>query len=277
MTVQKTANGKTTLVGFQKVYGTYKGTYNFRSIWLCGMAEQDILMNAVLTDFKCYDSNGNNLGVQINDTSNCEVIHYGEREDYAGCEAMYYCDEDASLYALYENKSLKYTEAEQTQDGTYRIDEYVMTAQFGDATKKYDYLYQYFTDEDERVYRRLHACKLIFETGDGSEVKTQVLNGDNGFMPMKPNAPTLDGKVFEGWYTAEGEEFDFDNMVTESQTVYAKWDKITYTSMTESNTFSTGKVICIVGAVVILGAAIACGTRIVIRGKKNGNKKEANK
>lgn len=277
VTVQKTTNGKTTLVSFQKVYGTYKENYNFRSIWLCGMAEQDILLNAVLTGFKCYDSNGNNLGVQVNDTSNCEIVHYGEREDYAGCEAMYYCDEDASLYALYENKTLKYTENKNTQDGTYRIDEYVMTAQIGDANREYDYLYQYFTDDEERVYRRLHSCQLIFETGDGSEVETQVLNADNGYMPMRPEEPTLEGKAFQGWYTSEGEEFDFQQLVTESQTVYAKWDKVTYTSMEGDGDFSPSKVVSVVATVMILGIAITCGTVIVVRGKRNESKKEANK
>ncbi len=277
VTVQKTVDGKTTLVDFQKIYGTYRDNYNFRTIWLCGLPDNDVLMNAVLTDLKCYDSNKNNLGVQVNDSATCKVVHYGEREDYSGCEAMYFCDADSSLYALYEDKTLKYTEAENTTAGTYRIEEYTMTAKVGEATKEYEYLYQYFTDDEERVYRRLSTCKLIFDTGEGSKVETQVLNADNGYLPMKPNDPTLKGRVFKGWYTAEDEEFDFTNMVTESQTVYAKWDKAAYASLDEGNTLSVTKIVSIASTVVVLGAAIACGTVIIVRGKKNGGKKEAHK
>ena len=277
VTIQKTVDGKTTLVDFQKIYGTYTDAYKFRSIWLCGYPDEGIVMNAVLTDFKCYDSNKNNLGVQVNDIRTCEVTHYGEREDYAGCEAMYYCDTDSSLYALYQDKTLKYTQDSDTKNGTYRIDEYTMTAQLGEETRKFDYLYEYFTDEDEKVYRRLNSCKLIFDTRGGSKVETQVLNAENGYLPMKPTDPTAEGKAFKGWYTAEGEEFDFENMVTESQTVYAKWDKVNYVSMDEGSNIWSGKMVSIVSTAGVLAASIVCATVIMVRGKKNVSKKETDK
>jgi hypothetical protein len=75
-------------------YGTYDKELKYFSIWFGGSKE--MLVNAVLEDFKCYDSNKNNLGIQSN-KKEVTITHYGELEDYAGCEAMYYAKEDNSL------------------------------------------------------------------------------------------------------------------------------------------------------------------------------------
>lgn len=65
-----------------------------------------------------------------------------------------------------------------------------------------------------------------FETNGGGTIDKQKIQ--KGTTAIEPDAPTKTGYTFYGWYTdAEfsGEEFDFDTTVSESMTLYAKWEK----------------------------------------------------
>lgn len=65
-----------------------------------------------------------------------------------------------------------------------------------------------------------------FETNGGGTIDKQKIQ--KGTTATEPDAPTRTGYTFYGWYTdAEfsGEEFDFDTTVSESMTLYAKWEK----------------------------------------------------
>ncbi|UKI21942.1 MAG: InlB B-repeat-containing protein [Christensenella sp.] len=65
-----------------------------------------------------------------------------------------------------------------------------------------------------------------FETNGGGTIDKQKIQ--KGTTATEPDAPTKTGYTFYGWYTdAEfsGEEFDFDTTVSESMTLYAKWEK----------------------------------------------------
>ena len=65
-----------------------------------------------------------------------------------------------------------------------------------------------------------------FETNGGGTIDKQKIQ--KGTTANEPDAPTKTGYTFYGWYTdAEfsGEEFDFDTTVSESMTLYAKWEK----------------------------------------------------
>lgn len=65
-----------------------------------------------------------------------------------------------------------------------------------------------------------------FETNGGGTIDKQKIQ--KGTTATEPDAPTKTGYTFYGWYTdAEfsGEEFDFDTTVSESITLYAKWEK----------------------------------------------------
>ena len=266
VTVQQTLNGKCTYVDFTYTHGTYYPDSNFFSLWFGG--SPNLLMNTVLEDFKCYDSNKNNLGVQSN-MKGCIITHHGELEDYAGCEALYYCDEDASLYALYENKTLIFTESNVSKKGTYIIDQNVMKVSLDEQISSYDYLFQYFTGEDNRQYRRLHSYKVIFETGSESEIPTQVANADNGYMALRPEEPTKEGNTFEGWYTDNGEKYEFDRLVTESITLHAKWSDTEYTDGKVKGNLSP--YVAVAGSVIILAAASTCGVAIIRRRGKHDN------
>ena len=270
ITIQQTLNGKVTYIDFPITYGNYQQEGEFYSIWFGDGPKFPV--NAVLTDFKFYDSNKNNLGVQSNVF--CGIQHFGELEDYAGCESIYYCKDNSSLYALYADKSLKYTVDQNTASGVYHIETDVMTATISSQKKEFDYLYQYFTDQEKNVYERLQSCKVIFETGKGSAVETQVLNEDNGYMPMRPNDPTCEGNTFVGWHTVDGEEYQFGGIETESLTLYAKWEK---TDWVDANVFDIAPympyIAIGVSVLIIAGAAIGGGFMITRR-RKNGNSEE---
>lgn len=265
VTVQQTLDGKVTNVTFPMEYGTYYEEAEYYSLWLG--EGPDFPVNCVLTDFKCYDSNKNNLGVQCNQS--CDIVHYGELEDYSGCEAMYYCKEDASLYALYEDKSLKFTEADNTKNGQYRIEESVISLTVGETTEVYDFLYLYFKNTEGKQYDRLHTYKAVFETGKGSEVEEQIISAENGYTVMQPTDPTLEGNKFVGWYTSNGEEYDFNQLATESITLYAKWEKDIYADGGVIGMQGVASYVAIGAGALILVTAVCCGVVILRKGKKH--------
>lgn len=267
VTIQKTVSGKSTFVEFMLTHGTYNPEANFFSLWFCGM--EDSPYDLELIDFKCYDSNNRNLGVQCNKPA--EITHVGELEDYSGCEAVYYNFENASYYALYEDNSMKYTEEGKTLEGTFSIEESVLTTKLGEEVKTYNFKYQYFSDEEENTYHRLHTYKVTFDTGEGSKVKTQTVGMESGYKALQPTNPELKDNTFEGWYTLEGEEFNFDNMVTESITLYAKWQNTSYTFMGVAGDFLP--YIAVGAGALILIAGIAVGIVTIRGGKKHGSNK----
>lgn len=272
--VQKTYNGRSGLIEFTANYGKYNKDANFYSIWLSGIPTHPFSIE--LEDFKCYDSNKKNLGVQCNMPS--EITHFGNLEDYTGCEAVYYNETDDSFYALYENQCLVFGQKGETKEGTYIIDdEMLMTTKVAEDIKRYNYLYMYFSDEEGNIYNRLHTYKITFDTGEGSDVEPQVIGIQDGYEAMKPADPVLEGNTFEGWYTSEGEKYSFDKMVTKSITLYAKWAKTTYTSgnmgnSTEANRDSLPYAVLCTGTVILI-AAIVVGTIVVVstRRKKHAD------
>ncbi|WP_052323521.1 MULTISPECIES: InlB B-repeat-containing protein [Lysinibacillus] len=66
---------------------------------------------------------------------------------------------------------------------------------------------------------------VSFETDGGSAVPSQsVINGGMATMPQVE--PTKAGYTFEGWYTDAGytQTYDFNSVITEATTIYAKWN-----------------------------------------------------
>lgn len=216
--VQKTKNGQRSITVLSVVFGTYDKTFDFLSLWYGAGGNTNATFH--LTDFKIYDENRNNLGVQCN--VDAEITHTGEVLDYAGCEAAYYCKENGSIMALYKDQTMKLTEDSVTLDAEYKVAENVMTARYASGTKEYAYLYRRITDESH-VYDRLYHYLVNFVTGSDTKIETQHLSNATGYLALRPTDPELKGCTFEGWCTSEGKEFDFDQIVTESVTLYAKW------------------------------------------------------
>ena len=99
----------------------------------------------------------------------------------------------------------------------------------------------------------------------------------NGYKPVKPEDPSLEGYTFAGWCTLDGTEYDFSATVLKSVTVYAKWINgagityIAYENEPSGNTANTLTwIICV--AVGLLAAVVSA--LIILGGRKRVNKKK---
>lgn len=277
--VQITKNGKTTFSTFPLTYGTYNAKAKYFSLWF---GEGMNLANFLLENVKIYDANKNNLGVQSNNEL-LKIEHFGELLDYAGCEAVYYCAEDGSYYALYANKTMYYVEGKNAVEGTYSVSESVITIKTANKSEKCDYLYQRITDEDGKEYNRLSTYKVAFVTGTDEKVETQVLNATTGYTVQKPTDPVLEDYTFEGWCTADGKAFAFDTMVIESKTLYAKWSDnagIEYLATGQGELKARRDTVLywtIAGCVILVLATVAGGVLMIRGGMKYGSKQSKEK
>jgi uncharacterized repeat protein (TIGR02543 family) len=68
---------------------------------------------------------------------------------------------------------------------------------------------------------------LSFDTDGGSLIAPQEIQEWNTWH--RPDDPTKESYGFDGWYTAGGEPFDFDEVLTANTTAYAHWRGGTYT------------------------------------------------
>ncbi len=271
---QRTMNGETVYLSFPTEYAACSPTAKFFALFF-GQGEKTYV-NCVLKDFKCYDAKNNNLGVQCNQLA--DITHYGSMEDYSGCEAVYFCDEDKSFYALYADQTVKYTADGETKNGTYVVNEATSKITFKIDGKKeiFDYLYQHFTNAEGKKWRRLHVYRVNFKTGTDEVIEEQVLFADSGYVVLQPEDPVLEGNKFLGWYTADGKEYDFEQLVTESFTLYAKWNEYTYADkiVKEKMVIDQMKTIVLAVSALLLVTSIAISAVII---KKRGGAKNENR
>ena len=84
----------------------------------------------------------------------------------------------------------------------------------------------YYANDSGRLFKLAGAesWRVAFDAQGGSYVAPRYVAKNK--MVSEPAAPTRDGYTFLGWYTAEGEKWDFaKNAVTADMTLYAKWIK----------------------------------------------------
>ena len=66
---------------------------------------------------------------------------------------------------------------------------------------------------------------VTFDSDGGSAVPTQTV--DHNTKATKPANPTKPGYVFDGWFDAQGNRFDFDTVITGDVTLKAHWTRKT--------------------------------------------------
>lgn len=84
----------------------------------------------------------------------------------------------------------------------------------------------YYANDSGRLFKLAGAesWRVAFDARGGSYVAPRYVAKNK--MVSEPAAPTRDGYTFLGWYTAEGEKWDFaKDVVTADMTLYAKWIK----------------------------------------------------
>lgn len=217
--VQYTLDGRTRYTSFTLEAGKYDPDFRYFNLWF-GDGKSCIL-SGKFVDVKCYDGKGNNLGIQTN--QGVEIIHYGGLEDYAPCEAAYYCVENDTLITLTKDQKVnKLLWEEGIEDnGTYTVDESLLTMNINGQQSKYEYGYIYMTDESGNEYTRLKNYQVKFVTGTDTTIETASM--ENRYQISKPQDPTLKDNTFKGWCLGDGTEYEFGPIITKSITLYAKW------------------------------------------------------
>lgn len=111
-------------------------------------------------------------------------------------------------------------EPEDPTKETYLFDGWYTDAEY---TQAYD-----FTEpvrSDVTLYAKWipAAFTVTFDSNGGSEVAAQGVN--NGSAAIRPQDPTKEGYIFEGWYTDSGctSAYDFETILTADITLYAQW------------------------------------------------------
>ena len=82
----------------------------------------------------------------------------------------------------------------------------------------------YYANDSGRLFKLAGAesWRVAFDAQGGSYVAPRYVAKNK--IVSEPAAPTRDGYTFLGWYTAEGEKWDFaKDVVTADMTLYAKW------------------------------------------------------
>ena len=152
-----------------------------------------------------------------------------------------------------------------------------MTTRVDSKTRKYDFMYAWITDDEGQIYRRLYNYNLRFVTGTDEKVETQYFSNEAGYRAVCPEGPVLKGYEFEGWCLDDGSAYDFDEVVTESAIVYAKYSGdggIVYLANkdipeTDNAGHSVSVVAIAIGAGLLLTGAVVCVLLIMKRNKKN--------
>lgn len=268
--VEKTKNGKTTLIDFGLTYGDYYNDQFFYSIFFCGVGEHPNSFE--FTDFKCYDSNKKNLGVVCNLPA--EITHYGDYEQMEGLDGVYYDKENKVRLDLNPDMTAILIQDGTEKKGTFTLsDGLILTTVIDGVEQSYDYFYNFISNDTCR-FDRLKTYKIIFNTGNGSAVETQIVGKEQNFQAVKPADPTMKGTSFVCWCTSDGEEYQFGDIVTESLTLYAKWSDTHYAAQSpivETLTV-TGLETALLGAVVLL-LSVMIAIILIKREKKHAKTK----
>lgn len=268
--VQKTVQGKDEMYSFPYAYKTYKSTDPYVGLWFG--EGTSYLATFELINMKCYDENGENLGVKCNQNS-VNIVQKGEKMDYSTVQGTYYDSENQVMLVLNSDKTAQVTRDGVTKEYTYEIWENTIYIDIEDARETYIYTHQRIYS-DTVIFDRLNTYYVEFQTGTEETVARQVINADTGFVAMKPEDPKKENATFEGWVLADGREYEFGSIVDESITLYAKWsDGAVYETAEGSAGVNVAKMTALCASVFLLILATAVSV-VFLRG---GRKHEASK
>lgn len=231
-------------------------------------------LTADFVDVKCYDGDGKNLAIQTN--QGVGITHHGNLEDYSECEAVYYCLKNDTFVSLDDecNASKWVDGDESSQAGTYYINASKLYLTVGDETEEFDYVFESFTDETENKYLRLRDAKVRFVSGviGGEDIEQVTVTAKDGYKLTKPSNPSKKNNSFKGWCLGDGTEYDFDAVVTESITLYAKWEDGSgneYLATEVSGGINTAPVVAVGVSVLLTAGTVTASILVTKRRKQN--------
>ena len=274
--VQRTLNGKVEQIKFPEYVGTYEKSYDYFTVFF-GEGGHHYTISAEFKNFRCYDGNGKDLGVQFDfENRLTEIKQYGLISDSSLFEAGYYCEEKPELgvYVFEDNfKGFSVIDGVKSEfiysaygNGGEPDTVYITTA---DGKKGWDCSYMIMKDEDGNTFKRLQNVKVTFVVGD--ETTVQELTPRDGWRIEEPEEPKKAGHKFLGWYLGNDEKYEFDSVIDESITLYARWENDAPNFITVQQLRVKNNVLPIVvgigGFVLIIAGAIVCN--VWIRRKKH--------
>lgn len=243
---------------FPNVAGDYNDIFGHAMMWFGEYAK----LTADFTDVKCYDEQGNNLGITTN--RGVAITHHGELEDYSQCLAVYYCKENDTLIVLEdEQKARKVANSTgETEQGTYSIESGVLRLVTDETEENFEYGYEFFRDDEGNRYVRLKSVKVTFMSRkyEGEVLSQTMTDAAGGYRAQKPEDPVSEGRTFQGWVDGTGKEYDFEQIATESITLYATWDdEAEYQEVNGkgSGWLSDGMLVVMICSLLVIGTGIA--------------------
>ena len=267
--VQCTLNGNTETFSFPYPAGAYNQKFGFFGLWFGDGPENAFSAN--FKNFKCYDSKGNNLGVQLS-RGTTQIILHGDSEDYSSSKATYFCKENQTFLVLADEKKVVKQLGSEKTEGTYKIlnrDELYLSIEGG--KEAYKYTAMIITDEQGNEYKRLNEKKVTFVTGNEKTVVQTT--AENGYRVIQPDDPKKEGNTFKGWYLNNDTAFDFDTVITESVTLYAKWqdgDGNEYLAVDTMLKADVPMIISITASLTVLSTGVIGCITIARRRKQHG-------
>ena len=265
--IKRVVDGKADYISCTGIDGEFVDG-GYYSLWF-GEACQ---LTADFVNVKCYDGDGNNLAIQTN--QGIGIIHHGNLEDYSECEAVYYCPEKDTFVSLDDEcNASKWVDGDTSSAaGTYYINASKLYLTVGAETEEFDYVFESFTDQSQNKYLRLRDVKVRFVSGviGGENLEEVTVTAKDGYKLAEPSAPTKKNNTFKGWCMGDGTDYDFDSVVTEALTLYAKWED------GEGNEYlaaevSGGKIltpILVIGGSVLLVAGTGVAGMYIVKRRK---------
>ena len=234
------------------------------------------------------DKNGNKLDIEFNDNGNGTYsfvmpdqqvkikANITKIVDYESFYGTYYNYSNGNIIALKENNVAQYINGADVSNATYEIISYAsgkentelgddgkvvfnntwlydLVINDGNTTKTYS-VDGFSINDNGVIYKELgnYTVNYYLDKYDITPYHTQKV-GDYNYKITDIEAPTKEGYKFAGWYFADGSEFDSDEMVVKTLSVYAKWEPLTETDKASCNS-SMGSLPLTIGSVMILFA-----------------------
>jgi uncharacterized repeat protein (TIGR02543 family) len=124
------------------------------------------------------------------------------------------------------------------------------------------------TDADNNQYERMGRKTITFISGTTTTIVS--VNLEDGYRSVEPEAPVKENDAFLGWYLADGTKYEFGTLVTESITLYAKWESesnITYVPVEPAD---YAWIIAVTTSLLLVAIAVVVGVKL--KSKKESRK-----
>ena len=192
--------------------------------------------------------NSSEYGFNTGNTVIDKISHFMKSSDYArcqGCKMYNFSNDQASDYygncPWWLRSPNCDTEATRAYDEYGRYSDYVVSQTYLGVVPAIC-LSNIESDTSISTISAPNMFAVTFDlNGHGAALETQMIEEGQKIICPAPN-PAEKGFIFEGWFTESecANEWDFNNALVDSITLYAKWIECTHESSTSQPTCTSG-------------------------------------